>query len=170
MKKTILLSLLALGTLAANAQSKKAPKSTTTISSTPTTVTANAPATPAAGAENVKGTTISFEKTTFEFGTIPQGVPAEAEFVFKNTGKEPLFLQKVQPGCGCTTPYYTAEPVKPGKTGVIKASYNAAQPGGFNKPITVTYNGGTVQLNLAGTVEKTPETSVPENKSTILKK
>ena len=137
-----------------------------TVDPTISTVTA----TPAQTTSDAKGTKATFDKTTFEFGSIPQGVPAEAEFKFKNTGKEPLIIQSVRPGCGCTTPYYTQEPIAPGKTGVIKASYNAAAPGGFSKPITVVYNGGTEQLNLTGTVEKAPETSVPENKSTILKK
>lgn len=166
MKKTILLSLLALGSFAATAQSKKAPKTQSAISAPSTSVVAATPAT----SESAKGTTISFDKTTFDFDKIPQGVPAEAEFKFKNTGKEPLVLQSVRPGCGCTTPYYTQEPVAPGKSGIIKASYNAAAPGGFNKPITVQYNGGTVQLNVIGTVEKAPESSVPVNQSAILKK
>lgn len=165
MKKTILLSILALGSLAATAQSKKAPKTIATPSTNVTATTTTQVAT-----TDANGTVATFEKTTYEFGNIPQGIPAEAEFKFKNTGKQPLVLQKVSPGCGCTTPYYTQEPIAPGKTGVIKASYNAASPGGFNKPITVTYNGGQVQLNLTGTVEKAPETSIPENKSAILKK
>lgn len=167
MKKTILLSLIAFGSLSAFAQSKKVDK-TTAVTTSPSS-TAVVP-TVKSELEQTKGTTISFDKTTYDFGSIPQGIPAEATFTFTNTGKEPLVLKNVRPACGCTTPFFTQDPVLPGKKGVIKASYNAASPGGFSKPITVEYNGGQIQLNLAGNVEKTPETSVPENKSSILKK
>jgi hypothetical protein len=173
MKKVLLLSFLALGSFATFAQSKSkkvTDKPTTSLSTAATTATtAN---TVAGSTQDVapNGTTLEFNKTTYEFGTIPQGTPAEAEFVFTNTGKEPLIIQRVNAACGCTTPYYTQEPVAPGKTGVIKATYNAAAPGGFNKPVTVIYNGGQTQLNLKGVVEKAPEGSVPENKSSVLKK
>jgi len=157
MKKSLLiLSVLALGSIAGFAQAKKPTKAITTA------------ATPVAGEAN--GTTISFEKTVYDFGTIPQNIPAEAEFVFTNTGKEPLVLQNVKAACGCTTPYYTKETVLPGKKGVVKASYNAAAAGGFDKPVTVTFNGGTVNLSLKGTVEKAPENSVPTNNASMMKK
>ncbi len=163
MKKVLLISVLALGSIATFAQSKKAPVKASGAA------TATAPAATSTAAP-AKGTTISFEKTNYDFGSIPQGTPVEAEFKFTNTGKEPLVLKRVSASCGCTTPYYTQEPVAPGKTGIIKATYNAAATGGFNKPVTVEYNDGSIQLTLSGTVEKAPEASVPENKSTILKK
>lgn len=170
MKKVLLLSFLAFGSFASFAQSKskKVKDQPATLSSASSTATAAPAVAVQEAAPN--GTTIEFTKTTFEFGNIPQGTPVDAEFVFKNTGKEPLVLQKVSAACGCTTPYYTQKPVAPGETGVIKATYNAAAPGSFNKPVTVIYNGGQVQLNLTGVVEKAPESSMPENKSTILKK
>jgi len=161
MKKALfLLSVLALGSATTFAQAKK-----------PTKTNATAVAVEAGpAAEAQSKTTISFEKTVYDFGTIAQGIPAEAEFVFTNTGKEPLVLQNVKAACGCTTPYYTKETVMPGKKGVVKASYNAAAAGGFDKPVTVTYNGGTVNLSLKGTVEKAPENSVPTNNSSMMKK
>jgi Protein of unknown function (DUF1573) len=96
---------------------------------------------------------IKFEKTTHDFGNIPQGTPVTTTFTFKNAGKAPLVLSNVQASCGCTTPSYTKEPIAPGKTGTITATYNAAGAGQFNKSITVTSNAGEpVVLMLQGTV------------------
>jgi len=84
--------------------------------------------------------TLQFEKQTHEFGEVPQGTPVTYEFKFKNTGNAPIVISNVQASCGCTTPAWTNTPVAPGKTGSIKAQYNAAAMGAFNKSITVTSN------------------------------
>jgi hypothetical protein len=98
---------------------------------------------------------IKFDKETHDFGSIPQGVPATYEFVFKNTGKTPLIVTNAAASCGCTTPEWTKEPIKPGKTGTVKATYNAASPGPFTKSVTVISNAknSTVILYLKGDVK-----------------
>lgn len=97
---------------------------------------------------------LEFVKETYEFGNIAQGTPVSHEFKFKNTGNQPVVISNVQASCGCTTPEWTNTPVLPGKSGFIKASYNAAAMGVFNKSITVTSNGsnGTQVLYIKGTV------------------
>lgn len=102
-----------------------------------------------------KAPEIKFEKETHDFGSIPQGTPATYEFVFKNTGKSNLTITNASASCGCTTPDWTREPIKPGKTGVVKATYNAASPGGFTKSVTVVSNAknSTVILYLKGDVK-----------------
>lgn len=111
-------------------------------------------------------TTIKFKTEVHDFGTLQEGDPAEAEFVFTNTGDKPLIIQNVQPGCGCTTPYWSKDPVAPGKTGIIKAAYGTkGRVGSFNKNITVTSSAGTNVIYIKGTVEKAPEGSVPQNTS-----
>ncbi len=87
-----------------------------------------------------KGPQITWEKTTYDFGTIPQGTPATGVFTFTNSGTAPLILSNVQGSCGCTVPEWTKDPIMPGKKGTIKATYNAANMGAFNKSITVTSN------------------------------
>lgn len=93
-------------------------------------------------------------ETTHEFGKIPQGKPVTYEFKFTNTGKAPLVLTNVRGSCGCTTTDYTKEPVAPGKTGYIKATFNAAAMGNFTKSITVTANteNGSEVLYIKGEV------------------
>lgn len=97
---------------------------------------------------------LQFEKETHEFGNIAQGTPASHEFKFKNIGNQPVVISNVQASCGCTTPEWTNTPVLPGKSGFIKASYNAAAMGVFNKSITITSNAsnGTQVLYIKGTV------------------
>ena len=99
---------------------------------------------------------MKFKEETHNFGKIPQGTPVTTEFVFTNTGNAPVVLSDVKATCGCTTPDYTRTPVAPGKTGVIKATFNAAAAGPFNKGITVTSNAEapTISLFLKGEVEK----------------
>ena len=101
-------------------------------------------------------------EATHDFGKIKQGVPVTHEFKFKNTGKVPLIITNVNASCGCTTPAWTREPVAPGGEGYIKATYNAAAVGAFNKTVTVTANieAGFVQLTIKGEVEA----SSPPNK------
>lgn len=133
-------------------------------------VATTTPAAPAAApATSLKPENMVFKTETHDFGSVAEGPSAEYEFEFKNTGKEPIVIQQVQASCGCTTPSYSKDPVLPGKTGKIKASFSTAGRGGspFNKNITVMSNAGTKVLTITGTVEKAPESSVPENTSMI---
>jgi hypothetical protein len=100
-------------------------------------------------------TTVKFTKTTHDFGELLQSNgPQTYAFEFTNAGTEPVLIQNVQPSCGCTTPGWTKEPVAPGQTGVVQATYNAASVGPFNKSLTVTTNGtpNTIILYIKGKV------------------
>ena len=113
---------------------------------------------------------ISFEETEFDFGKVAEGTQATHEFVFKNTGNAPLVLSKVQASCGCTTPFWTKEPIQPGKTGVISASYNSAnRPGAFNKSITITSNANpaTTRLFIKGNVVPVSQAQVVYSKEEL---
>ena len=122
----------------------------------------------AAPATTLTADNMNFVADNHDFGDVQEGPTADYEFTFKNTGKEPIIIQRVQPSCGCTTPSYSKEPIAPGKTGTIKASYNTSgRPGQFTKTLTVVSNAGTKVLTIKGTVEKAPTSSVPENSSMI---
>lgn len=82
-----------------------------------------------------------FKTETIDFGKIKQGVPAKGTFVVTNIGKEPLIIEQANPTCGCTISDYTKEPIAPGKTGVINATYNAANLNTFDKHLTVKFAG-----------------------------
>lgn len=114
---------------------------------------------------------ISFEKTEHDFGKIPRHEPVICEFVFTNNGDAPLIIQEVKPSCGCTTPEWPKKPINPGKTGVIKAEYNAASEGDFSKTIKVTTNAQPAEMTLKikGTVVPSNIGGGSEQKGTELK-
>lgn len=95
-----------------------------------------------------------WESQSFDFGDVKQGTPVTHEFTFTNTGNVPLVITNVRASCGCTTPDWSKDPIPAGKDGYIKATYNAAAQGGFNKTVTVTANvpEGSVVLSIHGTV------------------
>ena len=93
------------------------------------------------GAE--KGAVITFEEKSHDFGTIKEvDGPVSYSFKFENTGDEPLVIINVNASCGCTRPDYPKEPIRPGKKGEIKVTYNpAGRPGEFTKDVKVRTNG-----------------------------
>ena len=108
---------------------------------------------------------IEFDSESHDFGNVPEGTLAEHEFVFTNKGTTPVIISDVQASCGCTTPFWTKDPVMPEGKGTIKASYNSqGRPGAFHKSITVTSNAteatkvlyikGTVTENLSSSTEQ----------------
>ncbi len=90
-----------------------------------------------------------------DFGTIPQGTPVSYNFAFTNTGKAPLVLSNAAPSCGCVVAEYPKDAIAPGKSGVIKVTYNAAAPNSFMKTVTVSSNATepAVVLNIKGEVK-----------------
>lgn len=82
-----------------------------------------------------------FESETIDLGKVHQGNPATATFTVTNIGKEPLIIEQANPTCGCTISNYTKEPIAPGKTGTINATYNAAAVSHFDKHLTVKFAG-----------------------------
>ncbi|GAB4007761.1 DUF1573 domain-containing protein [Spirosoma sp. KCTC 42546] len=97
---------------------------------------------------------LKFAKETHDFGKVEQGKPVTYVFEFKNTGTDPVVINDAQASCGCTKPSWTREPVMPGKTGTVSATFNAAAAGPFNKSVTVTSNAeaGQTVLYLKGEV------------------
>jgi Protein of unknown function (DUF1573) len=93
-------------------------------------------------------------ETEHNFGKIKQGKPVVAEFAFTNQGQAPLIIGNAKGSCGCTGVEYPKEPVMPGASGVIKATFNAAAVGTFNKTVTVESNAetGVVYLSINGEV------------------
>ncbi|NOT75531.1 MAG: DUF1573 domain-containing protein [Cyclobacteriaceae bacterium] len=96
----------------------------------------------------------NFDTQNFDFGKIKVGVPATHEFTFTNKSKTTMVISSVNASCGCTTPDWTKDPIPPGGTGFVKATYNAAGVGAFDKSVTVMANveGGVVMLRIHGEV------------------
>lgn len=84
---------------------------------------------------------IEFEKTEHDFGKILQGEQVSYTFKFKNVGNAPLIISSIEKTCGCTTPNYSKEPIKPGENGKITVTYDSKGHKGFqNKRLVVKSN------------------------------
>ena len=86
-------------------------------------------------------TTIAFADMHYNFGTIKEGDIVKHAFRFKNTGANPLFISRTDVSCGCTTPSYPQDPIKPGDSSEILVQYNSAHhPGHQQKNVLVHSN------------------------------
>ena len=80
-----------------------------------------------------------FRERIHDFGDIQESHGnADHEFTFTNSSGRPVKILSVNASCGCTTPGWSQQPIPPGKTGFIKASFDPrGRPGYFNKSLTV---------------------------------
>lgn len=86
-------------------------------------------------------TTISFKKMEHNFGTIKQNSENTFEFVFTNSGSNPLVITDAQGSCGCTVPEFPKQPIPPGGSDKIKVVYKPGeQEGEQTKNVTITAN------------------------------
>ena len=86
---------------------------------------------------------MTFEQETIDYGTIDQGANGQREFVFTNTGKEPLIISNAVGSCGCTVPTWPKDPIAPGEKGAIKVKYDTKRVGPFTKSVTISSNAKT---------------------------
>lgn len=116
------------------------------------------------------GPQISFENTTHDYGEIELNSDGTYDFVFTNTGNEPLILSKPRSSCGCTVPSWPKEPILPGESNKIKVTYNTKKAGSFNKTVTIYSNAkgkSTVVLRIKGKVLAEANEALPEKESSM---
>ena len=70
-------------------------------------------------------TTIALSQSNYDFGNIKKGDKVNHVYEITNTGKNPLVISEVKPGCGCTAPEFTKEPILPGQKGKITLSFDS---------------------------------------------
>lgn len=85
------------------------------------------------------GNGLEVDKTVHNFGDILlDNGPVSCTFTFRNTGNQPIVIYNAVTTCGCTKATWTKEPILPGKTGTVSATYsNDEGPYPFDKSITV---------------------------------
>ena len=92
----------------------------------------------------IKKAYIVFEEREYDFGKVSRSMDTlmQHTFVFQNDGEKDLVVMHVMSGCGCTTPTFTKEPLKPKQKGQITVSYRGKtqQLGYFRKSVTVFSN------------------------------
>lgn len=80
---------------------------------------------------------VKWKTESVNLGEIAQGKPVTIEFEFTNASETPVIVTNAQASCGCTVADYPKEPILPGKSAKITATYNAAAKGVFTKNVTV---------------------------------
>ena len=92
-------------------------------------------------AANGKTTTILWIDSSKNFGKINEGQKLAISFRFKNTGNQPLVIESVRPGCGCTVADFPREPIAPGGENEITGEFDShGREGLQHKTITVKAN------------------------------
>jgi hypothetical protein len=149
MKKLMTLLFIGFVTFTINAQEKVV---------TDASVDANAPV-------------FEFQTDVIDYGKIQLDADGVRVFKFKNVGKSPLVIDRIQSTCGCTVPKKPEQPIMPGASGEIEVKYDTKRAGGFSKAITVYSNASepVKQLRIKGIVVK-PESPVVKDKPTISSK
>jgi hypothetical protein len=140
MKKTlsiIALSIIGFGLVSCKKESKSVPGTETTVSTDPTAATTVTPGDSAAApisaetsaaapVSNQPSTTIALSESNFDFGNVKKGDKVQHIYEITNTGTNPLVISEVKPGCGCTVPDFTKEPIMPGKKGKITLHFDSS--------------------------------------------
>jgi len=106
---------------------------------------------------NAPKTTVSFDESEFDFGTIKDGDKVSHIFKFTNTGINPLIISNAKGSCGCTVPSWPREPIAPNATGVIVVEFDSkGKAGQQKKAVTIQANTeqSPLQLYITATVEK----------------
>lgn len=127
-----------------------------TTATVPTVTTATAAAAPTGPT-----TSVSFEETEFDYGTVAEGEKVVHIYKFTNTGTEPMVISNAKGSCGCTVPEWPKEPIAPGATSEIRVQFDSSGKGTAagapqSKRVTITANTDPVDtyLTIKGIVQK----------------
>lgn len=146
-----------------NVDSTNAPADTTSMQQmTPSNanMSANTTVTGDAAApvkSNQPTTTVALSESNFDFGNIKKGKKVDHVYEITNTGTNPLIISEVKPGCGCTAPDFTKDPIMPGKKGKITLSFDSTNfDGAVNKYADVFANVDKAPIKLTFTANIQP--------------
>lgn len=100
----------------------------------------------------LKKTAIALNKSSIVLGHFNWNEEQKDTFILKNVGNELLIIEEVNSSCGCTTVFYSKEPVQPGKELVLEVVYKAERPEYFSKTIALSCNveGSPIVLKIRG--------------------
>src|SRR3954468_24057485 len=70
-------------------------------------------------------TSIHWQDSVYNFGTIAGGDSVLAKYSFTNAGNTPLFIFNTRTTCGCTVTDFPKEPIMPGESGVVSVTFKS---------------------------------------------
>jgi hypothetical protein len=90
-----------------------------------------------------------FDTLEHDFGTIIEGERVVCYFDYINDGGSELVITSVEATCGCTTPGWSSEPLKPGEGQSLELIFDASgRSGTQHKVVTVQSNARNQQVRL----------------------
>jgi hypothetical protein len=107
---------------------------------------------------------LDIKESTHDFGKIAMGKPVEFDVLIKNISNEPVKIENVKVGCGCTTPKYEAGPHAAGSSFKVTLGFSNMQEGRFEKYADIFFSNGTSkQIKFFGEGYKVADNSAPAN-------
>jgi hypothetical protein len=110
-------------------------------------------------AQDIVFPSVTFDKTTHDFGEIMNGTPVETVFTYTNSGKSPLVVTDIKSTCGCTVPQgWSREPLAPGASSQFTVKFNGKGANKVSKTITLTTNTekGREQVRISAFIKPDP--------------
>ena len=90
-----------------------------------------------------------FDTLEHDFGTIIEGERVVCYFDYINDGGSELVITSVEATCGCTTPGWSSEPLKPGEGHSLELIFDASgRSGTQRKVVTVQSNAQNQEVRL----------------------
>jgi len=86
---------------------------------------------------------VAFKSKVANFGKVKElAKQVHWDFVFTNTGSDPVRIDRVETTCGCTATEYTTMAIPKDSVGRIRVIYNTInRPGEFTKTVSVYFKG-----------------------------
>ena len=104
----------------------------------------------------LSGPNIQFDSEKYDFGSIKEGTVVTHTFTFKNTGDQPLIINKVPPQCYCLVSSFSKDPIPTGGEGTITVKFTSkGRPQGSTIKSFLVYSNAINQphtIYLKGTI------------------
>ncbi len=113
-----------------------------------------------ARAQEQIGGVVEFDSTVHDFGDVLlSDGPLSCDFKMKNISGKPIVIYNVTTSCGCTDAKWEKEPIMPGQSATISATYTNEEDYPFDKTITVYLSDVSrpVLLKIRGVAHKEKE-------------
>lgn len=114
-------------------------------------------------ATSIAQNVIVFDSTQYIIGIVPEGPDGKYEIHFKNTGKEPVRVNRASTSDGGTYCQFDKEPIEPGEIGTIIFLFSTrGRAGNGIKAIYVRFNNDEIHnINMKWQVRPAHTLSVP---------
>ena len=95
---------------------------------------------------------IQLTNAEYNMGKIESGKSAEYNVTIKNISKDTISIQRVQAGCGCTSPKYApGQVLRPGDVTMITLGFDGKTVGPFTKFADIFFgNGKSTKIKFSG--------------------